>query len=531
MIEQLEVVLFLLAVISLLAVIAARWSFPFSVLLVVAGVAIGLAPGLPHVEVEPESVFLLILPPLLFSAAVMFPWRELRENLRPILGLAVGLVLATMVAVAGAAWLVIPGMTLAAAFVLGAIVSPPDAVAANSILARLRVPRRVQTVLEGESLVNDASGLVAWKFAVAAMVTGMFSLREATVQFFVMAFGGVAIGLVSAWLVASILRRVGEPAVELTLFLMVPWLVYLLAELAGVSGVLAAVAAGMLFGHRMDEIFSPRARLDAAAVWGFVQHLLNSIVFILIGLQFPAIMAGLHPVPWHELLWYLAVVAGVVIGVRFAWFFVLNWVLHRPLLLRRVTGDPAPKRGLLVMSWCGMRGVVSLAAALAVPEFLADGTPVPQRDLILFLTFGVIVITLIGPSLTLPALVRRLALSSGGGGPADEAMAREKIWQSGWQSLEQVAGRHGLGPGDPVVVMLGENFASHLERQRRHAAAADGALPDPAVSRALVRDLMAEMRTRVRELGQQGEIDESLRHRLRHELDADEIRLLRWLGS
>lgn len=532
MLQELEAVLFLAGVISLLAVLAQKWNFPFSVLLVLAGLAIGFTPGLPHVEVEPDAVFLLILPPLLFSAAVMFPWRELRANLRPILGLAVILVLATMAAVAGAAWWFIPGMTLAAGFVLGAIVSPPDAVAANSILRRLSVPRRVETILEGESLVNDASGLVAWKFAVAALVTGTFSLREATGQFFLIAAGGIAIGLVMAWIIAAILQRVGEPVVELTLFLMTPYLVFVLAEIAGVSGVLAAVSAGMLIGHRSDEIFSSRARLDSVPVWGFFQHLLNSIVFILIGLQFPAIMHGLDPVPWPQLLGYLALVTAVVVAVRFAWFLLLDRLLHHaPLLRRAEREDPASRGELVVMSWCGMRGVVSLAAALAVPEFMADGTPVPQRDLILFLTYGVIFFTLVVPSLTLPALVRRLGLDVGGSGHGNGLAVRAGVMRHGRESVDRILHRLGADPTLPFANFLREHFETRIRRYEQHLEAEPGRQLDNQSIRRIVTEVTGELRTYLREASARGEVDEHLRAEIRRELDAEEIRLLRLFGG
>lgn len=534
MFKELEIVLFLLGVISVLAVLAARWSFPFSVLLVLGGLGIGVAPGLPHVEVDPDAVFLLILPPLLFSAAVMFPWRELQANLQPILGLAVGLVLVTMTAVAYASWWIIPGMTLAAGFVLGAIVSPPDAVAANSILGRLSVPRRIQTILEGESLVNDASGLVAWKFAVAAMVTGAFSLREATGQFFIIGIGGVALGFVLSWLLCAILRRVGEPVVELTLFLMTPYLVYVVAELVDVSGVLAVVTAGMVIGSRMDEVFSSRARLDSAPVWGFVQHLLNSIVFIIIGLQFPAIMKGLHLMPWEHIALCLFVVVGVVVAVRFAWFFLLSrllyldWVQRRLLLRRR---SPAPKRELFVMSWCGMRGVVSMAAALAVPEYLENGEPVAQRDFILFLTFGVIFFTLIVPSITLPSLVRRLRLASSDVPRHEEMLKRSKIARHGREVLERIVASMGIDAGAPVVSTMREHFEM---RERRYEKGMDWAADpsiDPAMARQLVSAVIADMRAFLRGLGEQGEIDEHLRAKIRRELDAEELRLLHIFGG
>jgi Na+/H+ antiporter len=532
MLQEIEAVLFLAGVISLLAVLAQKWNFPFSVLLVLAGLAIGFTPGLPHVEVEPDAVFLLILPPLLFSAAIMFPWRELRANLRPILGLAVGLVLATMVAVAGAAWWFIPGMTLAAGFVLGAIVSPPDAVAANSILHRLSVPRRVGTILEGESLVNDASGLVAWKFAVAALVTGTFSLREATGQFFLIAAGGTAIGLVMAWIIAAILKRVGEPVVELTLFLMTPYLVFVLAEIAGVSGVLAAVSAGMVIGHRSDEIFSSRARLDSAPVWGFFQHLLNSIVFILIGLQFPAIMEGLGPVPWPDLLLYLAIITAVVVAVRFGWFFLLDRLLHRWTRRRRTPReDPAPRGELIVMSWCGMRGVVSLAAALAVPELMADGTPVPQRDLILFLTYGVIFFTLLVPSVTLPALVRRLGLTGGAAPQGLELAVRAAVMRHGRAAVDRILDRVGAEPTLPFADFLREHFETRIRHYERPWPRDQPRQLDNRTVRRIVAGVTDELRTYLREASARGEIDEHLRAKIRRELDDEEIRIIQFFGG
>lgn len=523
--------LFILGVISILAVLASRYRFPFPVLLVFAGLGIGLMPGLPHVQIDADVVFLLILPPLLYSSAVLFPWSELRANIRSILLLAIGLVLATMTAVAYTSWLFIPGMTLAAGFVLGAIVSPPDAIAANAVLGKLSIPRRIQNVLEGESLVNDSSGLVAWQFAVAALVTGAFSFKMAAAEFFVMSIGGTAIGLVAAFILRQIFRRVNEAAVELTLSLMTPYIVYLLAEQCGVSGVLATVAAGIYLGHHSDDILSSRARLDSGPVWGFVQHLLNSLVFILIGLQFPAIMKGLHPMPGLHLIFCLLLVVGVVIVVRFAWIFAVSWLLKRVFVPKALQEPPIENRHLVIMSWCGMRGVVSLAAALAIPHINAQGEDIPERNLILFLTFGVIFSTLILPSLTLPWLVRKLRADSPERGQESEFSARVKLMQAGLASLNTNAIKLGLEPTRPVIEALRSHYEFRLERYEHQLSTPEREPVSPEVLRTLISLVNDQMRKKLRTMSDHGEIEEPIRLKIRRDIDAMEQRLFNMFGG
>jgi len=531
MAEHIEVLLFLLGIISLLAVLATRLQFSFPILLVLAGLAIGITPGLPHVEVESEVVFLLFLPPLLFSAAVAYPWKQLLSNIRSITLLAVGLVLATMVAVAYTAWWVIPGFSLAAGFVLGAIVSPPDAVAANTVLSKLNVPRRIQNVLEGESLVNDASGLVAWQFAVAALVTGAFSLRAATGEFFLMSIGGIAIGVVGAFVISEILHRVQEVAVELTLFLMTPFMLYLLAEQVNVSGVLAVVAGGMLIGHRSDHIFSPKARLEATAVWGLVQHLLVSLVFILIGLQFPALMRGLHPLSDVHLITALVSVVVVVVAVRFLWIFSISWILKRVFIPKQLQEPPIENRHLIIMSWCGMRGVVSMAAAMAIPLLNSEGESITERNMILFLTFGVIFTTLIIPSLTLPGLVRWLNRNVPPTEEEEELEVRTRTDRKTLEVMDAICEELQIDKERPMVRTMRSYYETRLDRHLQRLEVKHQEPLDPEEIRLLVMRTSTQMREHIRRESQRGKISEEIRQKLRADIDYDEMRLLHFFGG
>jgi Na+/H+ antiporter len=528
--EKLELILLLLGLVSVLAVVASWLRFSYPILLVVAGLLIGLTPGLPDVNVNPEAIFLLVLPPLLYSSAFLFPWRDLRANIRTIFLLAIGLVLATTAAVGfSSAWL-IPGMTLAAGFVLGAIVSPPDAVAATAVLKKLPIPRRVLKVLEGESLVNDASGLVAYQFAVAALVTGVFSASAAAWELVWMSVGGVGVGLVLAWLFGIVVGRVQEPVVETTASIMNPFVVYLVAESIGVSGILAVVACGLYVGHHHEEIYSGRARLDMGPIWRIVQHLLEATVFVLIGLEFPALLKGLEHLPGLELLGSLFFVVAVVVATRFAWIFSFSWVLKRIFIPKKLQEPPIANRHLLIMSWCGMRGVVSLAAALAIPRLTAAGEETPGRDLILFLTFGVIFFTLVTPTLTLPALVRRLGMGNGSPAEPDEGTGefdtRVELLDFALARLPETAARHDLSESHPIVRLLAEHYV------RRRATYADrGNLGLSAQEHAvqlgdLIKDLTSQMRMRLRDMARTGRITEEVRLQIRHDLDADEQRML-----
>ncbi|HEY4790210.1 MAG TPA: Na+/H+ antiporter [Actinomycetes bacterium] len=396
--------LVLMVAVGGLSVLAGTIRVPYPILLVLGGLVLGFLPGVPPAELPPDLVLVLFLPPLLYQAAFFSSPRDLRADARAITLLAVGLVLATMSAVAAAAHTVVGGLPWAAAFTLGAIVAPTDPLAATAIARRLGVPRRLVTVLEGESLVNDASALVAYRLAVAAVVAGSFSLWGAGLQFVGRGIGGVAIGLAVGWLIAEARRRIEDPVVEIVLSVVTGYAAYLPAELLGVSGVLAAVTAGLYVGWHAPELASPSTRLLGFSFWEVLVYLLNAVLFVLVGLQLNLILTGVSGSSALVLVGQAALVAAVVIGVRVGWGFTVPYLVRvldrRPAQVARRVGA----RERLVSSWSGMRGAVSLAAALALPLSF------PQRNLIIFVTFGVILATLVLQGLTLPWLIRRLGV-------------------------------------------------------------------------------------------------------------------------
>lgn len=423
MLHPIELVLALLAVVVALAVAARRMGVAEPILLVVGGLILGLQPWAPGVHLDPQVVFLLFLPPLLYGAAFRTEWPDFRAQLRAITMLAVGLVLFSATAVAVVAHYVV-GLPWAAGFVLGAIVSPPDAVAAVAVTKRLRVPKLIITILEGESLVNDASALVLLRVAVAAVATGAFSLADAGAQFVVASFGGIVLGLAGGWLVVRLhawLERKdrSDAKIAITVTLLTPYAVYLTAEHLHLSGVLAAVAAGLWVGNRCEEVFSHALYEEARAVWEWVEFLLNGLIFILVGFALRDILdnlSGEHSP--DELAVYAAAVVGAVVAARLAWMFPgaygPRWC-DRYLFGRTDVVYP-PWQNVTVVGWTGMRGVVSLAAALSLPLLTEDKKPFPGRDLIQFLTFCVIFATLVGQGLTLPLLIRGLGVTA----PPDE---------------------------------------------------------------------------------------------------------------
>ncbi|HEY3662802.1 MAG TPA: Na+/H+ antiporter, partial [Chthoniobacterales bacterium] len=389
-----EPVVLLLVLVAGLVILANKWAIPYPVLLVLGGLVLGLVPSLPVIRLDPNLVLFFFLPPLLYPAALFTSWRDFRRNLRPILFLAIGLVLLTMTVVAWVAHSFIAGLPWAAAFALGAIVSPPDAVAAEAILKRLRVPARIQAVLGGESLVNDATALVAYQFAVAAMVTGRFSLGEASLQFVFVGVGGVALGLLVGVVMRWVQRHLDDPPVQITISLLTPFAAYLLAERCYVSGVLSTVAAGMYLGWHSTAL-SARTRLQAQAFWEMIAFLLNGFIFIMIGLQLPGILHNLNHEPIFRLTIHGLLVSGTVVFVRIAWVFPATY-LPRWLSPKMRARDPIPPwQHSVLIAWAGMRGVVSLAAAFALPIVLANRQPFPGRSYILFLTFCVILVTLV----------------------------------------------------------------------------------------------------------------------------------------
>jgi Na+/H+ antiporter len=437
-----EIFVGLLLAVAVLALVARRVSIPYPILFVLGGLLLSLTPKLPKVRLDPELVFLFVLPPLLYPAALFTSWRDFRANLRPIGLLAIGLVLFTTVAVAYLARYYM-GLPLAAGFVLGAIISPPDAIAASAIADRLKVPRRIVTILEGESLINDATALVAYRVAVAAVVTGKFSLAHASWQFFLVGLGGNAVGLAVGWLAEQFHKRVDDPPIEVTVSLLTPFVAYLLAERLGLSGVLAVVTTGFYLGMRMPEILTFRTRLQGGPVWEILEFLLNGFVFILIGLQLPEVLRALsnNSIPLQKLLSYALLISLAVILIRIMWVYPATY-LPRLLFESLRRRDPYPSwRHVTIVAWTGMRGVVSLAAALALPLALKDGSPFPGRELILFLTFVVILATLVVQGLSLPLLIRLLGVQDDRSMEKEERDARLKANQAALEQLVHMAER------------------------------------------------------------------------------------------
>ncbi len=426
------VALGLIVAVATMLAIAPALRIPYPILLVLGGLVIGVVPGMPDFELPPELVFFGVLPPLLYGAAFFTSLRDLRASARPIGLLAIGLVVATTVGVAVVAHEFVDGLSWGSAFVLGAIVSPTDPLAATSIARRLGVPRKLVTIVEGESLVNDGTGLVAYRVAVAAVLTGTFSEWHTAGLFVVSACGGVAVGLAVGWIVRAVRRRLDNPPAEITISLLTGYLAFLPADLMGLSGVLAAVTAGVYLGWHTPELTTSRTRLQGVAVWEIVQYLLNALLFVLIGLQLPVVMDALEDVSAAQLFGYAMLVSLTVIAVRFAWVFA---VLNLP---KWVAGRMSNWRGAAFLSWTGMRGAVSLAAAFALPLETDAGAPFPGRDLILFLTFAVILATLVGQGLTLPLVIRVLRLEDDGLEDREDAKARVHAAEAALARLEEL---------------------------------------------------------------------------------------------
>ncbi len=528
MVGNIETLLLLLGMIGVLAVVAERLRFPFPILLVIAGLGIGLSPGLPEMGLDPQLVLMIFLPPLLYTAAWNFPWEDFRAHLLPIFVLAVGLVFATIVCVAYAAHWLIPGMTLATGYVLGAIISPPDAVAATAVLKKLRMPRRLSTVLEGESLVNDSSGLVAYQFAVAAVVTGSFSLRAASLDFVWMSLGGILFGWLVALMVGRVHRRLSDPAVQVTLSLLTPYMIYLPAEKFGISGVLAVVTAGLQLGHHSWFSLGAASRLHRNVIWSFVEYLLNGLVFILIGLQFPAILRGIEGMPIVNIVFGGIVICLVVIGVRFLWIFPLAWVEHHFLRRGEDPRNFLSKAALVVLSWAGMRGVVSLAAALALPLTTSAGEDFPFRHLILFLTFCVIFVTLVLQGLSLPWLVKKLGVEDRSPSYEDEAHARIEVLGEILSEIDHLeAAVQGHRQKESLAMWRG-HFQGRLENLKTRLAL----LPETTHSsveweRETFTHIMERGRRSLTEMKRSGKISEDVRRRIEYDLDLEQNRIQR----
>jgi CPA1 family monovalent cation:H+ antiporter len=516
--DALTAVLAILVAIAILFEIAGRVGVPYPTLFVLGGLGLAFVPGLPRIKLEPELVLLVFLPPLLFNAAAESPIRDLRANLAPLIRLSIGLVIFTMVIVAVVAHAAIPGLSWAAAFTLGAIVAPTDALAATTVFRRLGAPRVVRTLIEGEALFNDATALVAYRAAALAAITGTFVLSDALAGFVVAAVGGIAIGAIIGRLTGAILRRLDDPPVEVLISLVVPFAAYLPADRLGLSGVLAAVAAGFVIGSRLGTILTPNSRLLFLTSWKMTGFVLNGFVFVLIGLELPDIFQGLGGRAPIELLGPAVLVCGTVVLTRLAWVFAASFLPGSP---RRTLAARDPRlatRLTLVVAWAGLRGAVSLAAALALPAGF------PERDLILLLTVSVILVTLVGQGLTLPLILRWAAWDGTEPGGDEATLARTTAYQAGLDEIDRAR------PGWPTHQPLFDRLESGLRDRTQHLATED---PDESEERRqerleheeIQRGIITAQRTSVIELRDRGEINDQTLRAIELELDLEELRM------
>jgi CPA1 family monovalent cation:H+ antiporter len=525
MTATIQTLLLLLAVLATVAIVAQRLRLAPSILLVIAGIALALTPGLPRIELAPQLVLLVLLPPLIYSAGVAMSWREFCFNLRPITLLAFGCVVFTTGAVAAAMHFLL-GWPWATAFLLGAIVAPPDVVAPLAIARRLGLPRRLLVILEGEGLANDATALILYRFAVAAIATGAFSLERAVGTFALIVVGEIVFGIGVGWLSLRLRRWVENPRVEITLSVMTPYLAYWVPEHLGGSGVLATVAAGLYVSWNGPRMISASTRLQGVFFWDLIIYLIEGFVFLLTGLQARVLIEKAQDFPVGELVLATAITAAIVIVARFVWVFPATYVPRwlSPSLARR---DPSPPwQWTFALSFTGVRGVVSLAAALAIPLTIANGASFPNRDLILFATFGVIIVTLVGQGLMLPTVIRWLGLSNVGVAERRheheaELTARRDAIDAARQHLERLAGERSLNQA--VVDLIN---ARHDQRLRFVPADLDAAALAMRTNNDLRLELLAAEREFLYELLRQGRITDESRRRLERELDLEEATIL-----
>jgi Na+/H+ antiporter len=516
--EQLLLVGLLLAVAAML-VTAPLLRIPYPIFLVLGGLALGFMPGIPTLQLPPDVVLIAVLPPLLYASAFFTSLRDLRANARPIGMLAIGLVIATMTVVAMVAHAAIDSMSWSAAFVLGAIVSPTDPIAATAIMRRLGVPRRIVTVVEGEALVNDGTALVLYRVAVTAAVSGVFSFWNASWHFLWSVVGGVGIGLVVGLLVAALRRRLDNPPVEVTIALMTGYLAFIPANAADASGVLAVVTAGIYLGWRTPELTSVQTRLQGVAVFEILVFVLNALLFALVGLQLSHILDVLTGHSAGTLFWYGLVTTAAVVGTRLMWAPVF---LYLPKLLSR---RPATIGHPIVVAWSGMRGAVSLAAALAIPLTTDSGAPFPERDLIIFLTFCVILGTLVVQGLTLPVVIRAFGIEPDHLEEKEDAKARIKAADAALARLEELTGEEWVR--DDTAERLRGLYGFRRDRfTSRFDQDDDGAIEERSLNyQRLRRELLEAERSAIVDLRHQGVISSDVERRLQRDLDLEDARL------
>ena len=519
------VFLFLLFFVVAFGLLARRLGLPYPIVMVIGGLLLSFLPGIPNLTLNPDLVFMVVLPPLLYAAAWTTSWRDFRYNLASILLLAFGLVGFTVLGVALAAPRVFDGFDWRLGFVLGAVVAPTDAIAATSIARRVGLPSRIVDILEGESLINDASGLLALQFATAILVRNEVpGLSSGALTFLWLIVGGVGLGLAFAWIIDRVERRIDDGPIEITLSILVPYAVYLGADRIHASGVLAVVSCGLFLSRGSSRFFSPAVRIQAWSVWEALNFVLNGFVFVLIGLQLPMLRAAIHGYDLSTLLTYGALFSAILILLRLFWVFpgsAVAWLI-RTRFLHQNESFPS-RRSIFVVGWTGMRGVVSLAAALALPAVLADGSPFPHRDLIVFLTFCVIFVTLVLQGLTLPPLIRAVGLARAAAPNCEEKQARRIVIEAAVSHLANAKGKD-----RKEFAELYEDLARHYSQRLASLEAGendDGDGADHARHVTLELEALRVERETAIQLRDEGRINDEVLRRLERELDFSESRI------
>ncbi len=518
--SPLETGIALLLAVIVIVRLAGALRLPPAIPLLVGGLGLSYVPAFGKIELAPEVIFTLFLPPLLFVASVRTSWRDFGRNLQPIGLLALGLVILTTLVVGWVAHAIVPGLPWAAALALGAIVSPTDAVAATSITQSLGVPRRIVTILEGESLVNDATGLVVYKLAVAATLTGAFSLSHAGLEFLLISGGGIAIGLLAGLLAVFFIKRINESAVENAIVLVVPFATYIVAdELLHVSGVLAVVAAGFYFSRRLPRASSSETRLQAIAFWDMLDFLFNNVLFLLVGLQLRRIIGGLGDISLTQATIYAAIIALTFIATRVVWSFATAFASH-VLGFHPPNDDPFSSwKPIAVVAWTGMRGAISLAGALALPFVLTSGEPFPQRNLIIFITFFAILATLVVQGLTLPPLIRLLHLKGDGETEREENNARRELAHAALARIEQLQTEN-CAPAPAL-----EYFQKYYRYRARNLDSEADESGEFLNKKQVALELLHVQRRELAQLRKRGALHEDAVRRIQNDLDLEEQRL------
>lgn len=521
--QQLETVILLLIAVLALTTIARKLVIPYPILLVIGGLALVFIPGLPVIHLDPDLVFLVFLPPILSAAAYVTSWRDFRANLRPITLHAVGLVLVTTAAVAVVAYAALPGLGWAGAIALGAIVSPPDAVSATAIGKHLHLPHRVLSILEGESLVNDATALVLYRAAVTAVVSGAFVLSDTLLAFVLAGSMGIAIGLIVSFITRWILVLTKDSFSEIAVTLLAPYIAWVLAEQAHGSAVLACVAGGFYLRRHLSMVVAPSTRIQARAVWEFVVFLLNGVIFILIGLQLGTLRDAVPSGELDALILVGALVSVTAIVVRLLWVPIAAWV-PRLVSPRLRAHDPMPLwSNLFIIGWAGMRGIVSLASAMAVPLTTAAGVPFPFRAEIILIAFMVILVTLVLQGLSLPLLIRALKVKEDQGRADEERQAREQAASAALARLEEMASEN--WPAPEQIERMRDHYRGRLRRSALRETIDAEWTPEAADAfRQLRHETLTAERLAAIKLRNDGVISDEVLHRLEHELDVEALR-------